>query len=829
MLDLQYRAGLRRMDATSTNQMATMIRTSKQNSSEARLIGFVDQLESRMMLAGDVLFDIADAGTTTPPEFDPAYVDYLRDFFHEHHGDDHDHHDHDHHDDDHHEDEHDDDHPILEVTPAEPSAAEGTIGESIVFDSYDLSQTFQLHSLADSDFTIYLDFDGHTTSGTFWNDNGDIVTPAFDIDGDATFSDTELARIQRVWARVAEDFAPFDVNVTTQDPGTDALRKSGAGDSEWGVRVVIGENTFFSPAGGVAYIGSFDWNSDTPAFVFNTSEVGVAEAVSHEVGHALGLRHDGVGSVTYYSGHGSGATSWAPIMGAGYYKSLTQWSQGEYHNADRFEDDLNIITTGNGFGYRADDFGNDQDNATELLVLGESEFATTYGIIGQNTDVDYFSFYAAAGEASINIDPLSYGANLDILAELYDSSGNLVAMSNPVDELHATFDVTLPVAAEYFLSVTGTGKGDPLDDGYTDYGSLGNFRIEGTVTPFDLDMASSILVHASGDMGTEQFDLQINGSTVATFDVGTEFSTFEYSAFGVTADQIRIVFRGDQFDAENGLDTNLHVDWVSIDGNVIETESSSVFSTGVLTEFGYEAGFGLGETLGTDGYFQFDATIAGADLQVDELNGLRQTTRSMTITLDNAENNPLVINLREGTMTTSRGFVEIPDTIRRIIAKGNNDNDQIFVVGADADSKALVREGLARIAGDGVTVIGRGFETVHSYASGGEDSLTLRGKRRASEQLESHAQRSILSSDAFDFYVYNYENIKTFAIGDGSSAEAVDHSGGQSSASPESLTSNNAEIPTQLSGHALLQSSQFDYQFNSLFETLFDLDDIENA
>ena len=35
----------------------------------------------------------------------------------------------------------------------------------------------------------------------------------------AAFSPFELAFIQTVWQEVAEDFAPFGVNVTTKDPG----------------------------------------------------------------------------------------------------------------------------------------------------------------------------------------------------------------------------------------------------------------------------------------------------------------------------------------------------------------------------------------------------------------------------------------------------------------------------------------------------------------------------------------------------------------------------------------------------------------------------------
>ncbi|MBD2041469.1 DUF4347 domain-containing protein [Microcoleus sp. FACHB-672] len=71
---------------------------------------------------------------------------------------------------------------------------------------------------------IFLDFDGHTTSGTAWNTNfngnADIISPAYSIDSDLnTFSTTEVANIEEIWKRVAEDYAPFDVDVTTVDLG----------------------------------------------------------------------------------------------------------------------------------------------------------------------------------------------------------------------------------------------------------------------------------------------------------------------------------------------------------------------------------------------------------------------------------------------------------------------------------------------------------------------------------------------------------------------------------------------------------------------------------
>ncbi len=220
-----------------------------------------------------------------------------------------------------------------------------TAGTTIPAGPFPADQTFLLHSKPGASKVIYLDFDGHTTSGTIWNTNfasgANIVTPAYSNDSTTTsFTVTELNNIQAIWQRIAEDFAPFDVDVTTQDPGLEALRKTTTADTQFGVRVCIGGSSYDwygAGAGGVAYLNSFTWNSDTPCFVF-TAQLGsgnvkyTAEAASHEAGHTFNLSHDGqraynaVAAVGYYQGH----ANWAPIMGVGYYKDVTQWSKGEY-------------------------------------------------------------------------------------------------------------------------------------------------------------------------------------------------------------------------------------------------------------------------------------------------------------------------------------------------------------------------------------------------------------------------------------------------------------------------------------------------------------------
>jgi len=111
-----------------------------------------------------------------------------------------------------------------------------------------------LHSRTGSRFKIYLDFDGHTAAGVMWNQYNtsawacsktscaSIVSPAFNYDNVAGFSAVEKTMMVDIWRAVAEDYSVFEVDVTTEDPGVEALRKVGTSDTQWGIRVVIGGN-----------------------------------------------------------------------------------------------------------------------------------------------------------------------------------------------------------------------------------------------------------------------------------------------------------------------------------------------------------------------------------------------------------------------------------------------------------------------------------------------------------------------------------------------------------------------------------------------------------
>lgn len=424
----------------------------------------------------------------------------------------------------------------------EAGAGQATAMAAAAAAPYPLDDTFRLHSRPGARRLIYLDFDGHLLSGTAWNasrSNGaDIVCPQWDIDGNpAAFGDGERTAIQQIWQRVAEDFLPFDVDVTTEYPGEAAITRSSTADEAYGMRVLVSPiSSYFGNYGGFAYIGAFDDVGDyyKPALVFPEKlahgEKYIGEACAHETGHTVGLSHDGTtNGVEYYQGHGSGDTGWAPIMGNSYYKNLTQWSKGEYAAANNRQDDLTIIASY--LSVRPDDHGNTAASAT---VLPTGPQLSAGGFVERNTDLDVIGFVAEAGPVSINVTGGERGGDLDIAAELRDPDGNLLAASNPLESLTASLSATVP-AGTYFLHVRGTGKGDPLT-GYSAYGSLGQYSISATVVDPSGHVAPVAVAAATPPSGeapltvrfeaTQSFDL--DGVIVAwAWDFGDGTGSFE--------------------------------------------------------------------------------------------------------------------------------------------------------------------------------------------------------------------------------------------------------------------------------------------------------------
>ncbi len=280
------------------------------------------------------------------------------------------------------------------------------------------------HSNPSFPMKIYLDFDGHVAENTYWNNNNfggyatgsTITAPAFSLDTDLdVLSPEEQALIPDVWARVAEDYAPFSSRRHDRRATCRAVHAGRASDTRghhdhcrcchWARMVSSGWRCRIS-----GFVELYQW----------LALLGICELSSrirkvrcgsgtHEVGHTLNLYHDGrTPSEGYYRGHGSGSTSWAPIMGVGYYINVSQWSQGEYTAADNTEDDLAIIASK--LPYINDDHGDTTAAATQLNVGTASSLATN-GLITTRTDVDAFRFPTQAGTIMLRVDPFDYATN----------------------------------------------------------------------------------------------------------------------------------------------------------------------------------------------------------------------------------------------------------------------------------------------------------------------------------------------------------------------------------------------------------------------------------
>lgn len=378
-----------------------------------------------------------------------------------------------------------------------PTETTGTAVPTSAMASYPTSQTFQLHSRPGAARTIFLDFDGATVIGTRWSDMiSDGTHIGWDSDGSpSSFASAEHAWIQEVWREVAEAYSPFDVDVTTADPGASALRRSSSSDTTYGSHVLVTssesavEQACDSACLGVAWIGTFDSVDPggvyQPAWVFADADLPpmiAAQAASHEAGHNLGLRHDGKGSASYYAG----TTAWGPIMGSSRTRAISQFSRGEYVGANNTEDDFAVMQS-NGLPLRDDDHGSTPAAARDLGALTSYDVR---GVIETRTDADVFAIdHPCTTDLEVTAAGIGAQTTLDLSLEVLDSAGTRVGRSAPASGYRTSplastgMDASLRVPAgpgTYYLRVDGVGHGDPAGTGWSDFGSLGQYHLTAT-------------------------------------------------------------------------------------------------------------------------------------------------------------------------------------------------------------------------------------------------------------------------------------------------------------------------------------------------------------
>jgi Ca2+-binding RTX toxin-like protein len=340
-----------------------------------------------------------------------------------------------------------------------------------------------LNSRPGAAMKLFLDFNGHQAIPDWLPGIPVPETPAFDRDNRAdSFSAQELSYIQEIWARTAEKFSPFNINVTTVDPGNE-------NDFETAVAVFGGDSSDWLGFGidGVATLGGFVNPNANVCFIFTGGTVrtnlGAAETAAHEAGHLFDLLHqqlwDAQGNqlIAEYS---QGDQYIAPIMGYSDFADRGIWWMGP-NRPNRlvpidptkgmyFQDDLAILSSI--FGYAPDDHPDSQfDNPKELKGVLGSIGAT--GVIGQPTDRDIFKFSTPAGTVKFNVNT-PIGGMLDASLMLTDAFGNV--LTNTFGQLAIADGAALNESLTWTVP-EGTYHVTVYSEG--NYGDIGQWSLSG--------------------------------------------------------------------------------------------------------------------------------------------------------------------------------------------------------------------------------------------------------------------------------------------------------------------------------------------------------------
>ena len=372
---------------------------------------------------------------------------------------------------------------------------------SLIFTLNATAQVPKLSSLPSSVLpTIFLDFDGQTVQNGAWQSgNAFICAPSV----------MNAAQITEIFNRVSEDYRPFAVNITT-----DSVRFLAAPLTQRMRIIVTPTSAWFPNVGGITYVNSFTYGDDIPGFVFDNMLANnpkyVAEACTHEAGHAVGLNHQSRYDQNcnlveqYNSGTGTGQTSWAPVMGNSYYKNMTGWSEGPTpYGCATPEKNLTVITTSNGFTYRPDDYPETMDASTTNLNPVSFNMP---GLISTPSDKDAFKLVLSqSGPIHFEANPYSVGPNndgadLDVQLSLFNSTGVLIQNYNPLESMSVSVDTSLN-AGTYYIQVSGAGNNNT-----SNYGSLGSYSFTGFK---GIVAIHSVTLHGVNDKNTHKLSWDV--------------------------------------------------------------------------------------------------------------------------------------------------------------------------------------------------------------------------------------------------------------------------------------------------------------------------------
>lgn len=188
-----------------------------------------------------------------------------------------------------------------------------------------------------SQWIVFVDFQGDDIQTPYWYGGNYFY---------ATPSGLSNQEITNIIDSVKKDFERFPITITI-----DSSVFASAHLYKRQQVVVTQYNEWYGLTGGVSYIGSISWGLDAPCFVFSKAlkydQKKIAEAISHEIGHTLGLYHQSLydASCNFLSEYNPGSGTIAPIMGVSYTREGVWWVGPNSFGCSSIQNDTAVIKT----------------------------------------------------------------------------------------------------------------------------------------------------------------------------------------------------------------------------------------------------------------------------------------------------------------------------------------------------------------------------------------------------------------------------------------------------------------------------------------------------
>ncbi len=267
---------------------------------------------------------------------------------------------------------------------------------------------------------------------------------------------------------------------------------------------------------------------------------------------------------------------------------------------------------------RVDAVGETGEENLQVQINGQT--VRNFGFFQQRADL--IQSFAFVVDEFVDIEDVRIRFTNDAIDPVTGEDRNLTVLNfQTIDLESGQRQVALPTDQNVYSTGVFT-EADGIKPGFARGNTLSTFGF------FEVrDETRRIRVDASGSTGEEVMEIRIGNEVLGQFEVST--STQQYFV-DINRDfnfhNIRIAFVNDVYDESTGYDRNLivhsfqKIDMETLERDVAFPTDANVFSTGTFVEAdGISPGFGRGNTLNANGFFQiretdsfqFDRRISG--------------------------------------------------------------------------------------------------------------------------------------------------------------------------------------------------------------------------